>query len=283
VSACVKWRLASCLRTCDFGVVVWRVFIHVNAAFPPQAQRPASAYRPTCRMSLLLGQDAVHGHTLGLSRRKLSLLLGQEAGDTLALFFALSICVLLIVAVAVCACACFCPRRLMAGKKPRSKKKSKKKPSRSRETSRLKPAPRHYRKVQTAIAIDDLSSASADEHVDRLPRPNRRGEAPSPPRRPPEAVSATFPRSASAGLPARREIARRDSIVPVLSKPPAASPPPPAPAPLAVQTLADISGPLDLLQPQSQPSGSVGYAHGDDLTMVALARLPARSNYRADV
>ena len=184
----------------------------------------------------------------------------------------------------LCCCLCVYPRMLTSswkrirGQTKRRSKKLRQKIGKAREATRLKHTSRPYRKVRTAIPVDEVSSA--DEQIDG-PRTQAAEEGTSPRAM---AWPANELRPQALGLESSKGCSSADRGVTLEFAPSQttaghiidmAAPPP-------VRTLADINGPLQFQQ-QLQPPRNVGYAEGDDLTMVALARLPPRSQERAEV
>jgi hypothetical protein len=226
-----------------------------------------------------------------LSLSTLSTMLGPEDGSDgvdVQNVVLLSLTVLgVVVAIGMCCIFCVCPCALTGssrGEKRRNKKLRNR--SKSRDASRS----RNYRKVHTAIPVDEGSSADDRETAgrsSRAPSADAACDSGDPLRHDGHmgvSVNGSFAHCPDSGcggaerhLPAGHS--QEVSSIDILG-PSAVSASMVMNAPSAVRTLADISGPLHL-RPQSQSQRNVGYAEGDDLTMVALARLPPRSEERA--
>jgi hypothetical protein len=235
---------------------------------------------------------SLRGAPRGLSA--LSTMLGADDGSIgvdVQNVVILSLSVLgVVIAIGMCCIFCVCPSALSGNPHGRAKRRSKKlrNRSKSRDASRPRAAPRNYRKVHTAIPVDDVSSGDEQETSGRGSRaPPAAAEAGDSPRQDGllgELGDASFLRGSDSGfggaerpLPAAhsQDVASIDILGPLgLSASTGMA------APSGVRTLADISGPMHF-QNHLQSQRNVGYAEGDDLTMVALARLPPRTEERA--
>lgn len=223
--------------------------------------------------------------------KPLSTMLGLDDGSTgvdLQNVIVLSLSVLgVVVAIGMCCIFCVCPWAVGGSPRGRTKRRSKKLRNRakSRDASRSRAASRNYRKVHTAIPVDEVSSAEERETPGRSGRSSLApaGDAACDSGDPAgllgEIENGSCPYypddgcgGAERSLPdgASHDVASMD----ILGSSAFMT------APASVRTLADLGGPL-YPPPQMQSQRNVGYAEGDDLTMVALARLPPRSEERA--
>lgn len=195
-----------------------------------------------------------------------------------------------VVAIGMCCIFCVCPWALTGSSRGRDKRRSKKLRNRakSRDASRLRAA-RNYRKVHTAIPVDDVSSADDRETTgrsSRAPPADTACDSGDPLRHDGllgELEQGSFPRFPDSGYGGAERFppsGPSQDVAIDIRGPCAGSASTVMTAPSAVRTLSDIIGPLYPTY-QSQSQRNVGYAEGDDLTMVALARLPPRSEERA--